>query len=125
MSETPKPKKDLICPQGKTFRRTIVGRGAGGSIWNLTNYSARIEVRNLLPTDPNSEVLVRLTTENGGIEIDTVEDESRLVIKIEAEVTATFPVGNYIWELEVESPDGEVPYLMSPSKFKVLAENTL
>lgn len=125
MAETPKPKKDLLCPQGKTFRRVVLGRKPNGDLWDLTGYTARIDVRTKLPTDPSSELITRLTTENGGIEIQTEDEQSRVVIKMEASVTAQLPVGNYIWELEVESATGEVPYLMSPSKFKVVAENTL
>lgn len=125
MAEKPKPKIPLLCPQGKTFQRVIIGQSSDGEIWDLTNWKARIEIRSSLPQDPNSEVLILLTTENGGIMIETINNESRVIIRMDARTTASFPVGSYIWELELEDASGFVPYLMAPSKFKVVAENTV
>lgn len=125
MAEKPRKKYDVLCPQGKTFRRVIAGRMPNGDLWDLTGWKARVEIRTVLPFNPQSEVIKRLTTENGGLEITTVDGESRIRMLIGAVETAEFPIGKHVWELEIENDDGFVPYLMSPSPFKVVAENTL
>lgn len=125
MAEKPRPRHDLLCPQGKTFRRTIAGRMPNGDIWDLTGWKARIEIRTVLPFNSDSVVLKRLTTETDGLEIRTINNESFIDISIEATETAAFPIGSHFWELEIENDDGFVPYIMAPSRFKVVAENTL
>lgn len=125
MAEKPRPRIDLLCPQGKTFRRVIAGRMPNGDLWDLTGWTARVEIRTILPYNPGSVVIERLTTENGGLEIQTDNGESKIILLISAERAAEFPIGNHIWELEIENNNGFVPYLMAPSRFKVVPENTL
>lgn len=116
----------LFCPQGKTFRKSIKVT-AGNKDANLTGYTGRIEIRTSFPNDnstpDDNDVIHTLTTENGGISIDP--EVGRVRLFIHKEITATFPVGPAFWELELTSPTGETPYLMSPSAFVVLAEITL
>lgn len=129
MALVKKDKKDVICPQGKTFQLSVYAKDpVTNKITDLTGYEARVEVRSVLPTPDNEpsdeDVLVRLTSGDG--DITFTPESGKVVITIDADITATFPVGTYYWELELErTSDGFVPYIMAPSKFKVLNEVTL
>lgn len=122
------PKQKIITYQGKTLRFSVTLTDMDDNFQDLTGYTARLEIRKALPTlgvntPGDDDVIIRLTTENGGINIDP---EIGLVnIYISDEDSATFPAGNYFWELEVESPSGDVPPIMAPSSFQVIGENTL
>jgi len=124
MVDKVKSKIPLLCPQGKTFSRVFVGNTLEGAQWDLTGWSAHIQIRTSLPSNDDS-VLIAEFFDGDGLEIITENGASKVVWTIDADVTASFDVGSYIWELELESPTGFVPYLMAPSKFKVLAENTV
>lgn len=127
------PKIPLLCPQGKSFVRVIRLKTADPNDplvsipWDLTGYTARCEVRSKLPSESSvpgdGDVLLTLTTENGGIEIVPVDGKVSLFI--DPVTTASFDLGTYFWELELVSSSGFVPYFMTPSKFKVVSENTL
>lgn len=122
------PKQKIICYQGKTLRFSVVLTDSDQNLQDLTGFTARIEVRTALPTlgqntPDDGDVLSLLTTENGGINIQP--ELGRVDIFIADEETETFPVGSYFWELELESPSGDVPPIMAPSSFQVLQENTL
>ena len=128
MALSKKPKLPRICPQGKTYSDSLGFKDKNGNYVSYLGYTARIEIRSEAPTlgtsEPNdSGVLIALTTENGYITVG----ENFVTITIPAAVTATFPTGNYLWELELFSPDATpfVPYLMQPSKFTVVQESTL
>ena len=122
------PKQKLLCPQGKTFTKSIRITDKFKNLADLTGYTARIEIRSVLPTlgestPEDDDVIHVLTTENGGITIDPLIGKVSLFISDED--TASFPIQSYIWELELTSSTGNKPYLMSPSAFQVLSENTL
>ena len=127
MALTKKSKQKLICPQGKTFRAVMRFTDSNENIIDLTDYTARIEIRDTLPTvdsvADDANVIFALTTENGGIDIDPLLGKVSLFIA--KEDTADFPVASYFWELELISGNGETPYIMAPSAFSVLAEVTL
>ena len=127
MALTKRSKQKLICPQGKTFRCVIRFNDSNGNIIDLTDYTARIEIRDALPTvdsvADDDNVIFALTTENGGIDIDPLLGKVSLFIA--KEDTASFPVASYFWELELISGNDETPYIMAPSAFSVLGEVTL
>jgi hypothetical protein len=121
-----KPKFPRLCPKGKTYTDTWTFKDKHGEIIDRTGWTARIEIRSEIPgTDAepaDASVLVTLTTENGGITING----GTVHITIDAETTADFAVGSYVWDLELIRPgDGFIPYIMEPSSFKVTPEVTL
>lgn len=127
MATAKAPKFKRYCQQGKTYRDGFVFNDSYGNPINYSSYSARIEIRTALPSETStpgdSEVLATLTSADGDITITN----NRVTIVIDSEVTATFPVGSYFWELELFSSDDPpyVPTIMSPSSFVVTAEVTL
>ena len=127
MALAKKSKQKLICPQGKTFRLVMNFSDSNGAVIDLTDYTARIEIRDTFPTATSvaddANVIFALTTENGGIDIDPLLGKVSLFIA--KEDTASFPVASYFWELELISGSGETPYIMAPSAFSVLGEVTL
>ena len=127
MALAKKSKQKLICPQGKTFRAVMRFNDNNGNIIDLTGYTARIEIRDTLPTETSvtndDNVIFVLTTQNGGISIDPLLGKVSLFIS--KENTASFAVASYFWELELISSNGETPYIMAPSAFSVLGEVTL
>jgi len=127
MALTKRSKQKLICPQGKTFRAVMRFNDSNDNIIDLTDYTARIEIRDTLPTDTSvaddASVIFVLSTENNGIIIDPLLGKVSLFIA--KEDTASFAVASYFWELELISDSGETPYIMAPSAFTVLGEVTL
>lgn len=112
-------KYNMICKQGTTFRRTFtfMDGSATPAIIDLSGYSARMQVREDFDS---TEFIVELTTENSGISIDGVNGKVSLVI--EADVTETFPIGSYKYDIElVIGTEVECPLY---GKFKVTAEVT-
>lgn len=57
----------MVCDQGSTFTRTIEIKQADGTVFSLTGYTARMEVRRTV--DATSS-LIGLSTENGRITIN-------------------------------------------------------
>ena len=125
MATSKAPKYDRLCKQGKTYTDGFAYTDSYGNPVDYSDYTARIEIRSAIPTSASTvgddDVLITLTTENDGITIDG----HKVLIDIDAETTATFPVGTYYWELELIASDGYIPYIMEPSKFKVTQEVTL
>jgi hypothetical protein len=127
MAITKKPKYPRLCKQGKTYTDGFLYNDEFGNPVDYSDYIARIEIRSSFPDEDSEtnddDVLITLTTENGGITIDG----NRVLIRIESNVTSTFPIGTYYWELELVSSDDPpyIPYLMEPSTFKVTGEVTL
>lgn len=125
MAITKRPKYPRICKQGKTYKDIFGYKGSNEEYLDLSDYTARIEIRSQAPSSTSTagdeDVLITLTTENGMITIDG----GIVTMEIDAETTATFPVGPYLWELELVRSDGYIPYLMEPSSFKVTQEITL
>lgn len=128
MASSKRSKIPVVCPQGKSFKYTIYWKDGLGKAVKLDGYTARCEIRTVFPTlgtsaAGDSDVLYTLTTENDRIVID--EDAGKIMLNIPPQDTADFPIGVYFWELELVDTEGDVPYLMDVSKFKVVTEVTL
>lgn len=119
---------DLKCKAGTTFRKSFKFKTRNDQKWDLTGFTARMHVRSSIGDE---EVLVRLTTEYeenppvdgayGTITIDP--DDGTVDLYIEDSFTSQFPVSNYVWDIELIGPNGDV---LSPleGKFKVSGEVT-
>ena len=88
--------------------------GSGGVVEyylpvNLTGYTARMQLR---PKLASEEVLLELTTENGGIEIDPVASTIKLIV--EATQTQALTFSSCVYSLEMVK-SGKVTQLISGS----------
>jgi hypothetical protein len=90
---------NIICDQGATFTRQLTWNDANGSAVNLTNYTARMDVRTSI--DAAGAAVLSLTTTNGRIVLGGTAG----TISLSAEATATEAVesGNYVYDLELVS----------------------
>ncbi len=83
---------DLDCDQYATFIQQIQRNDANGDPINLTNYTARMTVR-----DAYGGLVLITLTESAGITLGG--GTGLITIRIEAAVTATFAAGNYVYDL--------------------------
>lgn len=94
-------KYDIVIEQGATFTRTVTFTAG---IADLTNYSARMQVRRRIS---DTDTLLDLTVGNG-ITMTT----TAITITVEAEDTAALNFDSAVYDLEIESPDGVVTRLL-------------
>jgi hypothetical protein len=109
-------KYSITYPQGSTLKYQLTYM-IGRFPVNLTGYSARLQVRE---THRSPNTLVSLTTENG---ITLGDKQGTIQIVIPADVTTYFHPTNYVYDLELVSPGGEVTRILEGT-FKVTPEVT-
>jgi hypothetical protein len=97
---------DLCVPQGATFSRVITWK-AGGANTNLTNFTARMQIR---PTAASATTTLSLTTENTRIALGGVA--GTITLSISATDTAAITAGRYVYDLELVSAGGIVTRLL-------------
>ena len=103
-------KYNISQKQGDTFNLNFTIRTKETGVgWNLTGYTARMQIRAKLDSDT---VLHSLTTENGGILLDNVT--KTITMYIPDETTQTFTFKAAVYDLELIS-GGEVTALASGS----------
>lgn len=98
---------DITIEQGATFRRVLTWQDENETAIDLTDYTARMHIREHLAS---STPLATLTTENGGIAITAAL--GKLTLSLSATVTDTLAVQGGVYDLEVESPTGVVTRLL-------------
>lgn len=104
-------KQNITIEKGATFRMTIRWVDSLGVAIPLTGYIARMHVR--LTVDAADPPLLNLTSGGGEITIDA--PNGILTIKVSATVTAGLTFTDGVYDLEVESPTGEVDRLVQGS----------
>ena len=109
---------DQVCEQGATLRRVLTLTNEDASVFVLTGYTARMQVRR---TKESSDVVLSLTTENGRLVITALTGVITLLVA--AEDTAELDAASYVYDLEIESSAGEVTRMFR-GKFKVSREVT-
>ena len=109
---------NITCDQGATLQRSITWSDSARNPYNLTGYTARMQVRS---TVSSSTIIIELTTENGRISLGTGEWNVNLTIASAA--TAALTPGLYVYDLEIVSGSGVVTRLIE-GNFKVKAEVT-
>lgn len=87
-------KYNMICPQGATFSKRITWKVEDVPV-NLTTYTARMQART---TYNSATKVVDLTTENGGIALDS---QGNIDISIAATATAALTAKEYVYDLEL------------------------
>jgi hypothetical protein len=109
---------DILVDQGATLNRALFLKTATKRAIALTGYVGRMHIREYL----DSSIIVKtLTTENDEIIIDEVL--GRVDIFLPPSDTETLEAKNYVYDLELESPDGEVTKVVS-GKLTVRSEIT-
>ncbi len=99
---------NLKIGQGETFTRQFNVTGL-----DLTGFTARAQVRSV---NPSGELIVDFSTATTPIAITTGGGLNRISIALSATETAELSSSRrYIWDLEVESPGGEVTRLLAGS----------
>ena len=106
---------DFTIYQGTTWRASLVWRDPLNNPRDLTGYTARMQIRSTIDA---ITALADLTTENGGITITAAEGQIDLLLT-DAETAALdfapsspLMAGQGIYDLELESPTGEVTRLL-------------
>lgn len=98
---------DFIVEQGTTFSIYFQWKDSEGNVNVLTDYKARLQARKTF-TAP--DVLIDASTENGLISINA--DIGEIVVELPASLTSGFNWRRGVYDLELESPDGEVTRLI-------------
>mgnify|MGYP000337768281 CR=1 FL=1 len=106
---------NITCDQGATLHKSISWNNSANSPYNLTGYSARMQVR---PTVDSTTVILELTTGNGRITLGSTEYNISLLVS--ASVTDGLTPGLYVYDLEIVSPSGVVDRILE-GNFKVKA----
>jgi len=109
---------NITCDQGATLQRSITWSDSAKTPYNLTGYTARMQVR---ANVSSSTVILELTTGNGRITLGSSDWNVNLLVA--ANVTANLTAGLYVYDLEVVSGAGVVTRLIE-GNFKVKAEVT-
>lgn len=88
---------DMSIVRGATYQRTITWKDSDENLINLTGRSGRLVIR---PTYASATPLVVLTsTPPAGLTMGGVA--GTIMVRIGADVTETFPVGTYMFDLAV------------------------
>jgi len=108
-------KYNITADQGSTFKLdfTVTTDGAG---WNLSTYSARMQVRTSVGASTTLLSLVSPTN-------ITLGSSGTVSIVVSAATMATVVAGRFVYDFEVESAGGEVTRILE-GKFTVKAEVT-
>lgn len=109
-------KLNLICPQGSTFSKSLTYEIDNTPV-DLSTHTARMQVRK---RHSSKSPVIDLTTENGGM---TVSSEGVITFLATSEDTALIEPGEYVYDLEIISTNGEVSRLIE-GKFDVTPEVT-
>ena len=109
---------NITCNQGATLQRSITWTDSAKNPYNLTGYTARMQVRS---NAASSTVVLELTTENGRISLGTSQWNVNLTVP--ASVTTNLTPGLYVYDLELVSGGGVVSRIVE-GNFNIKAEVT-
>ncbi len=98
---------NFIIEQGTTFQRDFVYKDSNNVVVNLTNYTARMQIR---PSKDSTVILVEATTANGKLSIAGAQGKISLVLMPSDTNLVGFDVG--VYDLEIESAGGVVTRLL-------------
>jgi hypothetical protein len=112
---------NITCQQGATFQRQITWTDSAKDPYNLTGYTARMQVR--ANTTSNTVVLALSTSAGYDGTISLGGTAGTVDLLISATNTATLTAGQYVYDLELVSGGGVVTRLLE-GNFRVSAEVT-
>jgi len=112
---------NITCQQGATFQRQLTWTDPARDAYNLTGYTARMQVRDNVSS--NTIVIALSTTAGSGGTITLGGIAGTVDLLIPAANTTTLTAGQYVYDLELVSGGGVVTRLLE-GNFKVTAEVT-
>ena len=86
----------LVCPQGTTFKKTFTMLNPDGTDMDLTGYSSVMQARKSYGA---KTPLFSISTDDF-----IMITNNEIVVDIHHLTTATFPKGDYVWDIEITSP---------------------
>jgi len=111
---------NIVADQGSTLSRIIYYKDPAKKPILLRGYTAKMQVR---PTESSSELILELTTENGGITLGDLDGSIRL--NVEDTDMVEIPEGIYVYDLELIAPSSELyVYKLLRGNFAVRSEVT-
>lgn len=100
----PAARYDAVIEQGATFRRVVEYHQPDGSAYDLTGWTAHLEVRRArYPRE-----LVTSITSGQGDAIILDNDSGEVTVTLAAQFTTVMPPGRYVYTLDLRSPTTEV-----------------
>jgi hypothetical protein len=112
---------NITCQQGATFQRQLTWTDPARDAYNLTGYTARMQVRSNVTSNT---IIATLSTTAGNTGTITLGGTAGTVdLLISATNTAALTAGQYVYDLELVSGGGVVTRLLE-GNFKVTAEVT-
>lgn len=106
-------KLNLSIDQGATFRKTFRWSDSNGDPHDLTAWSARMQIRRQIKS--TGDPLLELTSGDGDITLGdglAGDTDPNVEVLITDEATGGLPDGSWKYDLELESPGGEVTRLV-------------
>lgn len=98
---------DLVIQQGADFAHTISLQNNDGSVFVLTGYTGRMQVR---PTVESATVLLDINTGNGRIAINGLAGQ--ITLTLTNTITAGLTFTSAVYDLEIVSGSGFVTRVM-------------
>jgi len=112
---------NITCQQGATFQRQLTWTDSARDAYNLTGYTARMQVRSNVTSNTIIATLSTTAGNTGTIALGGTAGTVDLLIS--ATNTAALTAGQYVYDLELVSGGGVVTRLLE-GNFKVTAEVT-
>ncbi len=107
---------NIVADQGATFNLNFTIK-IDGIAWDLDSYGVRMQVRSDINT---STKFLDLSKSNGKI---TANESGEVTVTATATEMTAVPYGRHMYDIEVESPGGEVTRILK-GRFAVSAEVT-
>ncbi len=111
---------NIVADQGSTLSRIVYYKDPAKKPILFSGYTARMQVR---PSYDSSNVILELTTENGGIELG--QTDGSIALYVDDVVMVTIPEGIYVYDLELIAPSADLfVYKILQGNFAVRSEVT-
>jgi hypothetical protein len=100
-------KYNLVIEQGSTFRQVFYWKNSDETPINLSGYTAKLQMR---PSQSSTNILLELSTENGGITL--TELDGKIELYLAANVTKNLTWSTAVYDLELTQSETEVHKLV-------------
>jgi hypothetical protein len=110
---------NIVADQGATLHETVVWKDSARTPINVTNYTARMQVRSAIDSE---QVVLSLTTENGRISV--LGAEGRFDMTVSAIDMTSVEAGKYVYDLEIVAPATGVVDRLIQGNFIIRGEVT-
>lgn len=110
---------NIIADQGATLSRTVTWKDSAKNPINITGYTARMHVRELVTS---ASTVLELTTENNRITLGGTA--GTITLTVSASTMAGLTAGKYVYDLELVAPVTGVVSRIIQGNFVVRPEVT-